>query len=316
MMTDEDILRSLFQTATADLHAPPVHIRPRASVVPFTPKPSSPSPSPMQTRIRPGRALLGVGAALAGAAAAVAAMLVFQAGAPAGRRPATGHPVIGHPTRVLYQLAATVRVLPVPTGRYAVQVEQQSEGSSSYLKASVIDSRTGDTWTYQQGPGVPAVLPMAPGFSPTETQLQASDPTDPARLRAALIAQAAAAAPDPVAPQTPDDLAVTQAFDTLWNPLVQPPLRSALVSVIASSPGVTTDPHASDSTGRPAIEISYDDRRLGARFSLYLDPSTATVLENSEQPYTPSANPDLAGHDVYLSQYWTDTAPTTNPLAH
>lgn len=308
-MTDEDVLRSLFAAASADLHAPKLHVRPGAPVVPLHRRPTAPKPAPAPKRSWPRRSLITGVAALAGAAAAVVAMLGFRA-----QVPAVHHPAATHPAGVLYQLASTVRALPGPTGRYAVQIEQQSEGSSAYLKASVIDSRTGDTWTYQRGPGVPAVLPMAPGFSPTEAQLQASDPTDPARLRAALVAQASAS--HPVAPETPDDLAVTQAIDTLWNPLVEPPLRSALVSVIASSPGVITDAHAVDSKGRKAIEISYDDGGLGVRLSVYLDPSTATVLESSEQPYTANANPALAGHDLYLSQYWTDAAPTTNPLDH
>ena len=155
---------------------------------------------------------------------------------------------------------------------------------------------------------------MVRAYLPTEAQLQSSDPTQPARLRTALIAQASAGNPHPIAPQTPNDLAVTQAIDTLWNPLVQPALRAALVSVIASSSGVTTDAHATDSRGRPSIEISYEDAALGMRLSVYLDPSDGAVLESSEQPYTVTADPGLAGHDVYLSHYWTDTSPTVNPL--
>lgn len=203
-------------------------------------------------------------------------------------------------------------------GRYAVQIEQQTQGAVSFVKATIIDSRSGDTWTYQRGPGVPAVLPVAPRFSPTEAQLQASDPTDPVALRAALIAQASSTEPVTAVTgsvATPEDLAVTRAIDTLWNPLVQPALRSALVSVIAASPGVVTDDAATDSRGRKAIEISYRDAAVGVALSVYLDPSTGVVLENSERPYRATADPSLAGHDVYLSQYWTDTSPTRDPLA-
>lgn len=311
----EELLRSLFETATRDLRAPKARLRPGPAVVPL------PGRLPPAPRSRPRRLLVVGAAAVAGAAAAVVVMLGFGLGAPSGDHPggvATAGPaspaVAPTGSAVLYRLASTVRALPTPTGRYAVQIERQSEGPVSYLKATVIDSRTGDTWTYQQGGGVPAVLPMAPGFSPTEAQLQASDPVDPARLRLALIAQASTTNSHPVAPQSPNDLAVTRAVHTLWNPLVQPALRASLVAVIASSPGVTTNPHATDSDGRKSIEVSYDDTGLGVRLSIYLDPSTGAVLESSERPYTAGADPNLAGRDVYLSQYWTDASPTVNPL--
>lgn len=300
-MSDEEFLQSLLRSATADLRAPEARPLRRPAVVTMPGRPAPDRPPARRERRR--RVLIAVVAAAAGAAAALAATVGF--GTPT--RPAL-HPVAS----VLYRLAAQVKTLPAPTGRYAVQIEQQSEQSSTYLKATVIDSLTGDTWTYQKGPGVPAVLPMAPGFSPTEAALQKADPLDPARLRAALIAQARArSAP---AGQTPTDLAVMQAINLLWNPLVQPALRSALVSVIASSPGVTTDAHATDSRGRPAIEISYDDTGLGVRLSVYLQPGTGMVLENSERPYTATADRSLAGSDVYLSQYWTDASPATDPL--
>ena len=312
-VTDEDLIRSLLESATADLRAPDLNLRPGPPVV------------PLQSGQRPARDSwpkrlpLAVTAAAIGAAAAV--LVMFGLGEPA-TTVVTPHPgpapqttTLDQPgTSALYQLASTVRALPLPTGRYAVQLEKQRQGSVSYLKATVIDSLTGNTWTYQRGAGVPSVLPMAPGFSPTESELQASDPTDPARLRAALISQATASDPHPESPQAPDALAVTQAIQTLWNPLVEPALRAALVAVIASSPGVVTDTHATDSMGRPAIEISYNDTGSGYSLSVYLDPSTGTVLENSQRPSAASANPADGGSDVYLSQYWTDVPPTTNPL--
>ncbi|MEP7025915.1 MAG: hypothetical protein ABJB47_19380, partial [Actinomycetota bacterium] len=52
---------------------------------------------------------------------------------------------------------------------------------------SVIDSRTGDTWTYQKGAGVPATLPVDRGGM-TEAQF-AAWPTDPVALRAVLLKQ-------------------------------------------------------------------------------------------------------------------------------
>lgn len=310
LTTEEIVLRSLFEAATRDLHAPPVLRRH-----------PTPAPGPTFAAPRKRRRLPLAGVATA-AAAALITVLGFGVGAGPGHG---GHPAnpgagtaaaptaaSGSPT--LYHLAAAIRALPAPAGRYAVQIERQREGATSYLKATIIDSRTGNTWTYQRGPGVPAVLPMAPGFSPTEAQLQSGEPTDPTRLKAALVAQASAGNPHLLARQTPADLAVTQAIDTLWNPLVQPALRSALVAVIAASPGVRTDGHATDSQGRRSIEISYRDAGLGMQLSVHLDPSTGTVLESSEQPYTTAADPSLAGHDVYESRYWTNASPTVDPL--
>lgn len=215
---------------------------------------------------------------------------------------------------VLDRLAASIRALSTPSGRYVVQIEQQTEGSTSYLKASIIDSRTGDTWTYQRGDGVPAALPMAPHFSPTEAQIQARYPTSPGALRSALIAQATAGSPTSAQSASAQDLAVSQAIDTLWNPLVQPELRSALVSVIAGSPGVTVDAHATDTRGRKAIEISYVAASLHLVLSVFLDPATGTVLQSSQRPTGANGSSQMLGSDLYLSQYWTDTSPTVDPL--
>jgi hypothetical protein len=63
-----------------------------------------------------------------------------------------------------------------------------SEIQDNYKRTSVIDSLTRDTWTYQQGAGVPAELPVARHDSPTQAQFAAM-PTDPAALRALLISQ-------------------------------------------------------------------------------------------------------------------------------
>ena len=56
-------------------------------------------------------------------------------------------------------------------------------------RTTIIDSRTGDTWTYQQGPGVPRELPEARHLSPTAAQF-AAWPTQTAALRAVMITEA------------------------------------------------------------------------------------------------------------------------------
>ncbi len=69
-------------------------------------------------------------------------------------------------------------------GRYVVLREVQD----TYRRTSVIDSITGDVWTYQKGAGVPAELPVDRHGSMTQAQFDAV-PTAPAALRAFLISQ-------------------------------------------------------------------------------------------------------------------------------
>ena len=153
-------------------------------------------------------------------------------------------------------------------------------------KTSVIDTLTGGGVTYQDikvtgangDPQPPAVLQAAKGTSPTTRQLDAM-PTSPAELRAFLLAQAKqqltqayaweaqqakkagkkipAKLPTGPAP-TDNDLVFEQAADLLWEPNLSPALRAALYKVLADTPGVQVKTGATDSSGRPAVEISRD----------------------------------------------------------
>lgn len=310
-MTDEELVRSLLRRATNDLE-PPVH-RPahRLRIVAQEPRGMH---QPRQSRVRVLRSA-GVSAALVAAAVLGFVMLGGRSQVPMQTSPPSIHrsPLVNN-THVLDQLAASVQSIPAPTGRYVVQTEVQSEGTTRYLKASIIDSQTGNTWTYQRGPGVPSVLPMAPGFSPTEVEFQTSYPTDPTALRSALLAQAVETSANGAIAQTSNDLVVNDALNALWNPLVQPALRSALLEVIAASPGVATSSTTTDSLGRPAVEISYLDLALGERLAVYLDPKTGEVLETSRTPISPTTATTGAGEDLFLRQYWTTTFPSSDPL--
>ena len=294
--TTEDTLRELLHLATEDLHAP------------------APKLAPVQTLRAPRRRwplLLASAVATAAAATVVAALVTSGTGNSPGMHPAASRPTssaipgttgAGHstqPTPALVGLAAAVKTLPAATGRYAVQIERQSEGDTTYLKASVVDSQTGHIWTYQQGGGVPATLPEASG--PTQAQVNGL-PTDPTALSAALLSQAGAAASTRSGAES---VVFTQALDDLWNPLLQPPLRSALLNVISGIPGVTIDAHTTDATGRPSIETSYRDPATGTVSSLYLDPSNGFVNEGSIGD---------VGQDVYLSLTRSDGPPTVDPL--
>jgi hypothetical protein len=312
-MTDEELVRSLLRRAMDDLIPPVHHPAHRLRLVA--------SGSLRSTRVRPHRRNIQVLRSAAVSAVLVAAVALgfvvlgnrpqvpMQTDSPRIHRA----PLVSN-THVLDQLAASVQTISAPNGRYVVQTEVQTEGTSRYLKASIIDSETGSTWTYQRGPGVPSVLPMAPGFSPTEAELQTSYPTDPTALRSALLAQATGSQSNAAIAQTSNDLVVNGALNALWNPLVQPALRSALLEVIAASPGVTTSATTTDSLGRPAVEISYLDVALGERLSVFLDPKTGEVLETSRTAITSTGTASDTGEDLFLRQYWTTTFPTGDPL--
>ncbi len=304
--TDEDILRDLMGRATGDLHAAPAVT---ARVL---------------ARQRHHRwRNRAVATVVTGAAAGtVAGVVVAGQGGTAGPQ---AHGTPAHLTaaqHVLYQLSDAAAAAPAPSGRYVTLTETQSAGVK---RTSVLDSQTGDVHTYQQGPGVPAELPVARHDSPTAAEFT-SWPTDPAKLRAALLAQSKqetakaekefqqqlsqlpaslrqkkAAAAGGVAPGiTDDDLVFEQATDTLWNPLVPPALRSALYKVLADTPGVVVRTHTHDMSGRPATEISRVDNPEGEITSTFENPATGTVLEslfvtpaNPAQHVTASTDYDL-----------------------
>jgi hypothetical protein len=200
------------------------------------------------------------------------------------------------------------------------------EVQDNYKRTSVIDSVTGDVWTYQQGAGVPAELPVARHDSPTQAQLAAM-PTGPAALRALLISQydeqqnqadAAMAAQlkqkdkilrrdhrPAVTPLklTANDQVFEQASLLLWNPLVSPALRSAVFKVLAATPGVQVNSHARDGLGRRAVEISWFDRVTSVTLATFEDPATTRMLEQTDTstPAAVNGHTSSTGRDLYLS---------------
>lgn len=327
-ISTEDALRDLLHRATADLVPPATEVAGRvAAGTPAGPVAidgragrhgaAAGRRPPAGRRLR--RSLAVAGAVTVAAAAAVA--LVAPGTGQEGRRPA---PTVAAPSptmalsgaQVVYRLASVSGAVPAPIGRYAVQIEQQQEQGSSYVKASVVDSLTGDVWTYQQGPGVPAVLPRAPHLLPTEAQTNAM-PTDPVALRAALVSAYDSASPADGGSATPepsdDTKAFVQAAQTLWNPLLDPPLRAALLRVIAATPGVQVAAHATDARGRAAVEVTLALPYLTE--SVYMDPTNGTVDEFSFVDTPPGAGAQqTSGSDVYLSLTRSDAAPTIDPL--
>ena len=308
--SDEDILRNLMHRCTEDVHAP-------ASI-------AARVVTRQRRRARRGKVIsLAATSAALGTAAGVVALVPRPAapgpGGQHGTRPAI---TLTAAQRTLYRLSSVAASVPQGQGRYVVMREIQD----NYQKMSVIDSLTGDVWTYQQGAGVPAELPVARHDSPTQAQFAAM-PTDPGALRALLISQydqqqkqadAAMASQlkqrdkvlrshhQPVIKPlrlTPDDKVFEQANLMLWNPLVPPALRSAVFKVLAATPGVGVNSHARDDRGRPAVEISWFDRVTSVTLATFEDPSTTRMLEQTDTstPSRVNGHTSSAGRDLYLS---------------
>ena len=311
---DEDIVRALLSRCTDDLHAPAAvtagiirgHRRRR-----------------LRTR--------AVGAVVTGAAAGTAFAVVVSTpgGAP---RPAAGRPASAPPVttpafrltaaqRTLYQLSsAAVGAPDRPAGRYVERTEKQD----GYDKTSVIDSLTGDIWTYQQGAGIPAELPVDRHGSPTQAAFDAM-PTDPSALRVLLLAQAKqqqaqaqaleqrilaergkkGAFPAQASGLTDNDLVFDQATGMLWNPLVGPALRSALYKVLAETPGVQVRTGTTDTLGRAAVEISRYDSAARVDEETFENPQTGATLETAFVYRAEGSE----GTDVYLSVTGSTTLP-------
>ena len=315
--TDEDILRAVMRRCTEDVHAP-------ASI-------AAQVVSRQRRRERRGRILtLTATTAALGTAAGVVALVPRQAAPNPGAHPARPAITLTAAQRTLYRLSSLAATTPQGQGRYVVMREIQD----NYQRTSVIDSRTGDVWTYQQGAGVPAELPVARHDSPTEAQFAAM-PTDPSALRAVLISQydqqqkqadAAMAAQlkqkDKILRRqhrpairplrlTADDKVFEQANLLLWNPLVPPALRSAVFRVLAATPGVQVNSHARDDRGRPAVEISWFDRVTSDTLATFEDPATTRLLEQTDTstPAAVNSQTSSTGRDLYLSITRTSSVP-------
>ncbi len=320
-MIDEDMLRDILQRSTEDLFAPSGSAGKALGYCRHH----------RRRRIR--RAVFATGMTGVAAIAVVAAVSLPYAGSP---RESVASPLGPTPEqKELYQLASASKAVPKPQGRYAVLTERQ-DGD---LKISVIDSLTGDIWTYQQGAGIPKELPVSLHGSLTSAQFAAL-PTDPVALRATLIKEGfqqqsqaklqrptgtyyfkhpqidkTNAEPIAFAEGEEENLVFGQATDMLWNPLVGAALRSALYKVLATTPGVVVDPHARDALGRLAVRISTLDAETKLLLATYESPSTGAVLESTfTNLLGPITTRDLAlGNDVYLSITWSNSIPP-NPF--
>ena len=317
--TDEDILRDLMGRATHDLHASPAVT---ARVL-----------TRQRHRRWRNRAVTTI---VTGAAAGTVAGVVV-----AGQGGTPGPGGSGTPAHLtaaqheLYQLSDAAAATPAPSGRYVTLTEREN---GEVKRTSVLDRQTGDVYTYQQGAGVPAELPVARHDSPTAAEF-AGWTTDPAKLRGVLLAQAEenaqaekefqqqlsrlpaklrhkkVIATNPTAGETDDDLVFEQATDTLWNPLVPPALRSALYKVLAGTPGVVVRTRTHDLSGRPATEISRVDNPEGETTSTFEDPATGTVLESLfVTPPSKSTGAGETNYDLYQSITSSNTLPA-NPYA-
>jgi hypothetical protein len=332
MPLDEDILHDLMHRATEDLHARPTvaagiaadrrrrHLRTRAL----------------------GFTVTGVAAATAVGVAAVTAGTASKPAAHNSARQGPTRPTITltASVRTLNRLSRTAAAGQPGSGRYV----ELSELNNPDKRTTIIDSRTGDIWTFQSGKGVPSTFPVSRHGSPTLAQF-AAYPTGLSGLRSLLVRQAehdqaiawrfqvkAAKIKDPknwrqvletIKKDTPretrDDLVFSQAAYLLWNPLVPPSLRSALFKVLAATPGVKANDHAHDSIGRSAVEISRYDQAASYTEAIFESPDASRVYETASiHTAAKPANglPGEAGYnlnDTYLTVTWHNTLPAKDP---
>ena len=306
---DEDIIRDL-------LHHYTEHVRPPASIA---------TEVAARQRRRDRRRVVSLAAtgAAVGTAAGVIAVVPGHSSPAPGSSSAPGRtaPVIRLTAdqRELYHLSSAAARQSQGQGRYAVMMTEGDDVKDT----SVIDSRTGNMWSYQLGShGYPSGKSFTRRYSPTAAKFAAM-PTGRAALRAALIAQwkseerrasrsarkafadaaqqasrhkAPTVVPRPVI-VSDDDIVFQQASDMLWNPLVSPALRSALYKVLAAVPGVKVSTSARDSKGRRSVEISRTDNSglPGGKsdritYATYENPATGAVLE-STVTYPPGLGP-------------------------
>lgn len=331
MPIDEDILHELMHRATEDLHASPAvtnaivadrrrrHQRTRA--IGFT--------------------VTGMAAATAVGVAAAAVGTAGKSGRPTAQHTGTKTTItLTYSERALNRLSVTAAAGKPSSGRYVVMSELESPDK----RTTIIDSKTGDIWTFQAGKGVPSTFPVSRHGSPTAAQF-AAYPTSLPKLRALLIKQAehnqaiswrvqvkAAKTKDPKnwrqvlreirksePPETRDNLIFSQAAYMLWNPLVDPALRSALFKVLATTPGIVVNEHAHDSIGRAAVEISKYDKQYHYTNAIFESPDASRVLETASiHAATKPTNgiPGEAGYDLndtYLSIHRTSKLPAKDP---
>jgi len=315
--TDEDIIRDL-------LHRYTDHIHPAASIA---------TAVVARQRRRDRRRVMSLAAATAaaGTAAGVIAVVPGSSRAPGGAAPAIR---LTANQRELYHLSSAAGRQPGDKthGRYVVMTTEGDDVKDT----TVIDSRTGNMWSDQQGShGYPSGKSFTRRYSPTAAQLAAM-PTEPAALRAALISQwnsQVGPAAHPVRKRkgqpTPVPIPLTvsdndkvfqQASNLLWYPLVSPALRAALYKVLAAVPGVTVNQAARDSLGKPAVEISRADssglprgKSDGITYATYESPKTGDVLESTVTyppgsdvvtPQDPHGTGTITLTTIYLSTRW------------
>jgi len=309
----EEVMRELMRDATSDL---------------FAPRTAAASAIRHERRRQFRSRMIGAGATAAVAGLAVGVVLTTSGGAagPAGTTPAVHNAQLTAAQQTLYSLSSAAAGPHQQSGRYVIMTEKTVSGGESGPKTSVIDTVTGSVVTYQdialsavpKTPQPPAVLKSGPGSVPTQADLNAY-PTSPAKLRAELLAlarqqvalaqsQAAKKNPGgktpPVSQSTDDDLVFSGATNLLWQPNLSPVLRSALYKVLATTPGVKVSPHAQDSAGRPAVEISRVNDWGKANVMTFENPKTGATLETASKLPAEGVNQDL-----YLSIKYSNSVP-------
>jgi hypothetical protein len=336
---DEDVLRQLMLRSTDDLFAPPAaaaaairhqrrrRMRTRVLGVAGTAAAAGLAigtlASSSGSGARPAQASPGAGARTAQAS---------RGGSAKASQAAPAAPTAAHAT--LLSLSVAAAKTPRPSGRYVILTQmtytvdsasaQGGKGSAIGPTTDVINTVTGGGLEYQDitivgldQPKPPSVLIASPGNNPTNAQLDAM-PTDPKALRAFLLAQwkqqNQPPAPDanfktPIG-WTTDAHVFDQAANLLFEPNLSPALRAAAYEVLAATPGVIVNKDATDSSGRPAVEISRLDSDGYTDIEAFEDPATGATFETT---WIGSGELD---EDLYQSITYANAIPPNPYKAH
>ena len=135
-------------------------------------------------------------------------------------------------------------------------------------------------------------------------------PTDPATLRADLVARRIESGP----PGSGEDF--IQIGDLLRENYAPAKLRSAVYKVAATIPGVQLLGTVRDHAGRPGIGLAKVDR--GIRYELIFDPRTSALLGEQQTIATRGSGVNgpvgtVIGWAVYLRSAIVDTLPRSRP---
>lgn len=257
---------------------------------------SSPAVATTPPRMSRRRSLVVMGSVAATVAALLAIPLLLPSGAPAG-------PSTARALNALAAAAATTSEQPLQDGQFRHAVEQATQ-TGNVITIESWTAADGHIWrrdTYGEAAGSPSMLyAFPPGDDsvnyPSPAFLRTL-PTEPVELETYLREHVSGSS-------SQDEAVFVTVGDFLRGGFAPPALRSAALQVLERNPHVTARA-GHDSLGRDATIVEFVDEvgRPGEVQSMYLDPSSAAILEESRKA------PALDFQNVVVSREVADAVP-------